>query len=137
LEHADPVRPYLRELWRVLKSDGRLLILVPNRRSIWARIDDTPFGHGNPYTLTQLFRLLRENQFTPLNTARGLFNLPSQRALNRSLTPAFEWLGPRIFPKFSGIIAVEAGKQVYATYPIRRKRAITSPVTAKLCFKGL
>lgn len=133
LEHADPVRPYLRELWRILKSDGHILMIVPNRRGLWAQMDNTPFGYGNPYTLNQLSKLLRDNQFTPQNTGHGLFILPSQRAIFRSLAPACEWLGQKVLRKFSGVIAIEAGKQVYATYPVRRKRPAPSPVIARLC----
>jgi SAM-dependent methyltransferase len=130
LEHADQVRPYLRELWRVLKSNGRLLILVPNRRSIWARVDETPFGHGNPYTMTQLSRLLRDNQFTPLNTARGLYALPCHFWLFTLLTPALEWLGNKILRKFSGVIAIEATKQVYAACSVRKRRVAGIPAVA-------
>src|SRR5262249_43948040 len=39
----DPVA-LLREIWRVLAAGGRLLIVVPNRRGVWARLDTTPFG---------------------------------------------------------------------------------------------
>ena len=46
------VEPYghderlLRELWRVLKDDGRLLVVAPNRMGLWAHVDSTPFGQG-------------------------------------------------------------------------------------------
>ncbi len=133
LEHADPVKPYLRELWRVLKSDGRILVIAPNRRGIWARVDDTPFGHGNPYTLNQLSKLLRDNQFTPLQTSHGLYVLPSQRAIFRSLATACEWIGPRLLSKFSGIVAIEASKEIYASYPVRRKRPAANPAIARIC----
>ena len=44
----------LREVWRVLAAGGRLLAVVPNRRGVWARIDTTPFGHGRPYSRSQI-----------------------------------------------------------------------------------
>src|SRR6516225_1310180 len=34
----DPIA-LLREVWRVLAGGGRLLIVVPNRRGVWARLD--------------------------------------------------------------------------------------------------
>jgi alpha-ketoglutarate-dependent 2,4-dichlorophenoxyacetate dioxygenase len=46
--------------------EGRLLLIVPNRRGIWARLDSTPFGHGRPYSRGQLERLLGDALFTPL-----------------------------------------------------------------------
>ena len=36
LEAADNARRLLRETWRVLKDDGRLLIVAPNRSGMWA-----------------------------------------------------------------------------------------------------
>ena len=50
LETSERVGPLLREIWRVLAPEGRLLLIVPNRRGIWARLDTTPFGHGRPYS---------------------------------------------------------------------------------------
>ena len=60
----DPIA-LLREVWRVLAAGGRLLIVVPNRRGVWARLDTTPFGHGRPYSRSQITQLLREAWFTP------------------------------------------------------------------------
>ena len=65
LEVAERAGPLLREMWRVLAPEGRLLIIVPNRRGLWARFDTTPFGHGRPYSRGQLERLLTDALFTP------------------------------------------------------------------------
>src|SRR5438270_7851947 len=50
IETSQNVAALLREVWRVLAAGGRLLVIVPNRRGVWARIDTTPFGHGHPYS---------------------------------------------------------------------------------------
>ncbi len=60
LEASERTGALLREMWRVLTPEGRLLLIVPNRRGVWARMDSTPFGHGRPYSRGQLERLLRE-----------------------------------------------------------------------------
>ena len=39
LEWSERTRALLRELWRVLAPNGRLLIIVPNRRGLWARVE--------------------------------------------------------------------------------------------------
>ena len=57
------VRPMLREVWRILAADGRLILVVPNRLGLWARLEHTPFGHGHPFTPPQLVALLTENLF--------------------------------------------------------------------------
>ncbi len=119
LEHAEQLRPLLREIWRVMAGGGRLLIVAPNRRGLWARLDRTPFGHGHPYTAAQLSRLLRDNLFTPLETRAGLFVPPFASRLWLTSAPAWERVGQRWFTRVAGVIMVEAGKQLYAPTAIR------------------
>ncbi len=119
LEGTEELRPMLREVWRVLTGHGRLLIVVPNRRGLWARREATPFGYGQPYTPGQLSRLLRDNLFTPLQTVRGLHLPPSQRRLLLRSAPAFEKLGNRWFRMIAGVLIIEAGKQIYAASATR------------------
>ena len=64
LEHAENPRETLKEIWRVLSPGGRLVIVVPNRRGVWARFEHTPFGTGRPFSRGQLNELLRETNFT-------------------------------------------------------------------------
>jgi len=124
LEHTGQPRQLLREAWRVLNGQGRLLIIVPNRRSMWAHLDSTPFGHGQPYTMTQLTTLLKSNLFTPVSTKRALYMAPSQSRLMMASAPFLDKIGNQVLQKFSGIVCVEAMKQVYAGTPMRvRKQA--------------
>jgi SAM-dependent methyltransferase len=120
LEHTEQLRPLLREIWRVLNPSGRVIVIVPNRRGIWARIDSTPFGHGHPYTAGQLSRLLRDNQFTPLATRSALYTPPVFSRLYLTSAGAWERLGERWFERFAGVVLVEAGKQLYAPTTVRR-----------------
>jgi SAM-dependent methyltransferase len=133
IESAEQLRPMLREIWRVMQDGGRLLIVVPNRRGIWARLDRTPFGNGRPYTLPQITRLVRDNLFTPVSTSHGLFMPPSRRRMLVSSAPAWENIGRRWFPHFGGVIFVEATKQIYAATPVsvrkRRGRRVYLPVS--------
>jgi SAM-dependent methyltransferase len=117
LETADQVRPLLREIWRVLAPEGRLLMIVPNRRSMWARLDSTPFGHGRPYSRGQLERLLGDAMFTPIDWTHALHMPPIERRFVLRSAASFERLGARITPTFGGVIIVEAKKEV--TAPIR------------------
>jgi SAM-dependent methyltransferase len=127
LEHTEQPRQLLREAWRVLSGQGRLLIIVPNRRSAWAHLDSTPFGHGQPYTMTQLTTLLKSNLFTPISTKRALYMFPSQSRLMMACAPFLDKIGNQILQKFSGIVCVEAMKQVYAGTPIRTRKHAPSP----------
>ncbi len=127
LECSEQLRPMLREIWRIMNDGGRLLLVVPNRTGIWARLDRTPFGHGLPYTPSQLARLLRDSMFTPVGSSFGLYMPPSQRRMAIAAAPAWERIGGRWFPRFGGVLVTEASKQIYAaspavTAPARRKR---------------
>lgn len=120
LEHAEHLHKYLREVWRVLTANGRVLIIVPNRRGVWARIEETPFGHGNPYTMTQLMTLLKENQFTPLRSSRTLYSLPTHSRVLKKLSILLEKAGPSLLSKFSGLICIEATKKIYCGLPEKK-----------------
>jgi SAM-dependent methyltransferase len=125
IENGEYQRDMLREIWRVLTGDGRLMVVAPNRRGIWARLERTPLGWGHPYSKAQLSRLLRDNMFTPTRSARALFMPPTRsRTLLRS-APAWERIGSRWFPTISGVVVLEAGKQLYASSlrPARRRFA--------------
>lgn len=120
LEGTERPATLLRELWRVLVPEGRLLIIVPNRRSVWARIDATPFGHGRPYSRSQLERLLVEGMFTPVSWGTALHLPPINRRLLLRSASAWERVGSRLWPGFGGVLVVEARKEVMA--PIGGKR---------------
>src|ERR1051326_489416 len=63
-------------VWRALAAGGRVLVIVPNRRGVWARIDTTPFGHGHPYSRPQITHLLRETWFTPTGWDEAVYLSP-------------------------------------------------------------
>ncbi len=122
LECSEQVRPLLAEIWRVLASGGRLVVVVPNRRGIWARLDRTPFGAGHPYTPTQLSTLLREVDFIPVGTAAALFIPPTASRMVLSAAGAWESVGERWFTGFAGVAMIEAAKQIYAKPKSAHKR---------------
>jgi SAM-dependent methyltransferase len=114
LEGTSLVYPMLREIWRVLKSGGRLLLAVPNRRGLWAHSDRTPFGTGQPYSAFQIKDTLRDQGFLVDRTFRALYLPPSQSRLMLSMADVLEKYGEKIFPGFGGLLLMEAGKQIYA-----------------------
>ena len=114
LECSEQLRPMLREIWRVLSGGGRVLVVAPNRRGLWARFERSPFGHGQPYSIGQLSRLLRDNLFTPRRSEHAVFVPPVRSRMVLAAAPALEKIGAKFFPAFSGITVVEAEKQIYA-----------------------
>lgn len=132
VEHSESLDALLREAWRVLDGEGRLLVVAPNRRGLWARFDRTPFGHGRPYSPSQLSRLLREHLFTPLEAREALYVPPTSWRWLLGTAPAWERLGQRWFPQVAGVNLLEAKKQLYAVRPLaarqRRKRVFVLPM---------
>ncbi len=122
IETGDSLQPMLRAVWRVLAGGGRLLVVVPNRRGIWARLERTPFGYGQPYSQAQISRLLRDNMFTPIQSLGVLYAPPTRSRMILSAAPALEEIGHRWFGHFSGLIMIEATKQIYAGTPVRIPR---------------
>lgn len=122
LETTEQVRPMMREIWRVMSGSGRLLVVVPNRRGIWARLDRTPFGHGQPYSAGQLSNLLRETMFTPVGSYKALFVPPARLRMILASAPAWEQLGMRGLVPFAGAVMIEATKQIYAGHAVEEKK---------------
>lgn len=130
VESSEQLRGMMREAWRVLRSNGRLLVVAPSRAGIWARSERTPLGWGRPYSSGQIKRLLRDCLFTPGDSARALYMPPIRRRLVLTSAPAMERLGDRLFPTFAGVLLVEATKQVYAVTPgkpVKPRRFVVLP----------
>jgi SAM-dependent methyltransferase len=122
LEMSQDATALLREVWRVLASGGQLLAVVPNRRGLWARMDTTPFGHGRPYSRSQITHLLRDAWFTPVAWGEALYVPPIRRGWFLRSAAAWERTGATISAPFAGVHIVEATKQVYRAIPARRER---------------
>ena len=84
LEMSNDPTALLREIWRVLASGGQLLAVVPNRRGLWARMDTTPYGHGRPYSRSQITHLLRDAWFTCTSSKRPSRSIARYRPSARS-----------------------------------------------------
>ncbi|AIK44495.1 methyltransferase domain protein [Brucella anthropi] len=132
LEYAENPTETLKEMWRVLAPNGRLVIVVPNRRGVWARFEHTPFGSGRPYSRTQLTTLLREANFTVSTVSDALHFPPATRRWMMRPCLALEGMGRRLWPVFSGVLVVEAQKRLYQGLPVaqRSSRRVFVPVLA-------
>src|ERR1700751_1070964 len=127
LENSTDPAGLLREVWRVLAAGGRLLAVVPNRRGLWARMDTTPFGHGRPYSRSQINQLLRETWFTPTGWREALYVPPVARGWFLRSAVAWERTGSTLSAPFAGVHMVEATKQVYRAIPARGGKSRAGP----------
>jgi SAM-dependent methyltransferase len=113
LEAADQPYEFLAEVWRILAPGGRMIVIAPSRAGVWARVDSTPFGHGQPYSRSQLRNLLRETMFSPLHWCEALYTPPFERPFLLRCAPVFEKVGARLALPGAGVHLVEATKQLY------------------------
>ena len=117
LESAEALRPLLRQLWRVLAPSGKLLLVAPNRTSLWAQVERSPFAHGRPFNRAQLDALLRDTLYAAdrWDSALMMPPLQSRRLLGRGIS--WEKIGRRVWPALAGVHIVEATKSMYALTP--------------------
>ena len=124
LEHADNARQTLREVWRLLKDDGRLIVVVPNRQGMWAYWENSPFGYGQPYSKGQLARLLVQPVFSGRASKLGFMRAAAELAAAAAHASIYgnAW-GHSLTPQFAGLTIAEATKDLHAVIPVKRQPA--------------
>ncbi|MEE9273028.1 MAG: methyltransferase domain-containing protein [Robiginitomaculum sp.] len=122
LEETPNFSVLLEEIWRVLKPEGRVVIIVANRSGLWARSDKTPFGAGRPFSRKQLSNALKNAKFVPLVRAGTLYCPPINSICEGRTAQVLESFGETVWPGFSGLVLVEAVKRLYAGRGVGDKR---------------
>lgn len=130
LEQTENAIETLREIWRVLAPNGKLIIIVANRRGLWAGSDATPFGSGEPYSRGQLHQIVTNAGFTCQSLSETLHFLPQKNLNIRRFSKLFEKMQKRFFPYFGGVLILEATKHINQGIPLlkRNSRRIFLPV---------
>jgi hypothetical protein len=97
--------------------------VAPNRVSLWAQVERSPFASGRPYNRGQLDRLLRESMFVPEHWDTALYFPPLR--VRRLVRSGFGWerVGRRFWPRLAGVHIVDATKSLYALVPPTKLRA--------------
>jgi len=113
LEFLDTPNETFQELWRVLKSNGRLILIVPNRMGLWARADNSPFGQGQPYSTKQVESFLRDNLFVHEQTEGALFIPPFKNNFLFRAADLFEKVGKVVYPGLGGVQVIEVFTQIF------------------------
>jgi SAM-dependent methyltransferase len=129
LEEARAPHAMLRELWRVMAPEGRLVVIAANRWSLWAQVGATPFGHGRPYSRTQLAALLSDAMFEPVVSARALYAPPVEGFATAA--NAFERVGEVLWPPLGGLVLMEAVKRLYASTARSEQRVLLAKAPAR------
>jgi SAM-dependent methyltransferase len=120
-EHIGDAEELMRELWRISAPNARLIVVVPRRRGMWAAADNQPFGDGNPFSRSQVERLLRDHSFVPEAWREALYLPPWNHRLVIRFARLFERFGRLFGPLFAGVIVVSARKELFPAVPRRKK----------------
>jgi SAM-dependent methyltransferase len=122
LETGESPGELLSEIWRILTPGGRLIAVAPNRRGVWARMDTTPFGQGQPFSRGQLTHVLREALFSPVHWSEALYVPPIPRHAFLKSAVAWERMGTTLSLPFAGVHVIEATKTLYRPVAVRAAR---------------
>lgn len=123
LETSPRPEDLVAEAWRVLKGQGRMILIVPHRASLWAAKDTTPFGMGQPYSVNQIKKLLKRHDFEVGRIDQALAAPPSMSNLYPKYAPFVERL-PNLF---GGVLIVEARKMIYSMRGVHAKASAPPP----------
>ncbi|MDA7568089.1 class I SAM-dependent methyltransferase [Emcibacteraceae bacterium] len=126
LEHTDYSKEMLREVWRTLAPGGRVIIIVPSRLGPWCRSEANPFGHGKPFSYSQLRQMLSKNMLSPTRQASALFLPPFKSRTMLTALSSLEKTGQRWWSQFAGVLIIETEKQIYATNPTEGHRMLVN-----------
>ncbi len=130
LEEADSPRQLLREAWRVMAPEGRIVIAVTNRRSLWSLVDSKPFGHGRPWTRRQLVSFLNDSLFQVTASTTAVHMPPLDWPLITAASKSWERAGEMLLPALGGVVLVEATKRLYANPSGSAGAPVTAAVKA-------
>lgn len=108
-ESSDPLQ-CLSQAGRVLAGNGRMVLVVPHRGSLWSSTSNTPFGHGRSFSPRQVFKLLEDAGFRITARAQALFTPPATWLARERSMEALEKTGSLFWPFFGGVLMVEAAK---------------------------
>ena len=139
LEFIPDHHSFLMEAGRVLKSAGKLILMVPHRRGLWLRTETTPFGHGTPFSKGQIFKLLKNTGLNPEKCTRSLFLPPIAYKLPKALSNQIEIVGEHLLQLLGGVLIVEATKMVYAEPKKNRaktKARLFAPVKSQSAYSS-
>jgi SAM-dependent methyltransferase len=125
IEFAEKPDVYMREIWRVLKGEGQLLLVLPNRAGGWARKDNTPFGQGYPFSPDQIEKILSETHFQIDKVEGALYFPPYEPKIRIGLMYRIfiEKIGA-IFMLNAGVLIIHASKHIYA--PTKGIKVVTA-----------
>lgn len=127
IETVESPADLLHEVCRVLSGPGRAILICPNRRGLWARMDTTPFGQGQPFSRRQLRQLLRETSLGAERWVETLYVPPIASQVFLRSAGMWDRLGVSLSLPFAGLHVVEVVRHQHRPVLVRQRRRAPQP----------
>ena len=88
-------------------------MIVPHRRSLWARADKTPFGQGTPFSRRQLRLIVEQAGFGQIQIKHSLYMPPFGTRLPVAIRRRFHSIGRIGWTMFGGVLIAVAKKRLF------------------------
>lgn len=136
LEFCQDEKEVLEECSRILKDDGRILTITPNRSGAWSHREISPLAWGKPYSHSQLEKAYQNSFIINTTSLNALFTPPTNRPWILKYCETFEKIGRKLQAPMSGVILMEGKKDIHAGAVVRsqeglNKRFILTPTRLK------
>lgn len=135
-EFSNDIIKFFNNLEELLVSNGRIIIISPNKSGLWRRGQKTPFGYGNATTAGQLQWSFKQVGFEVDYYSSALNFFPTQSRTILSLATKWERFGRNILPFLSGIHILEGHKNLFSGAIIKPSKARELLASAKLSVTG-
>lgn len=133
LENTYNMKSSLREIWRTLAPEGKLYLIIPNKKSSWYLSDKSPFSSGNGFSKKQITDLLNDS-FFEIQLIDRLVYFPNKDIFflqkHKNLIDKF---GSILFKYFNGVYLCIVKKKIYADISplIQTKKSLIKSIIKK------
>ncbi len=112
----------LKEIWRVLKCHGKVILCVPSKFGLWNKVGLSPFKGCSGSTLLSLMDQLDNASFMVTHMDRALYTPPCRVARIIRMAPHIEKIAKRYFSFLSSLYLIEARKSLLGLVPVQATR---------------
>ncbi len=134
LENTYNLKLSLREIWRTLAPEGKLYLIVPNKKSSWYISGKSPFSSGIGFSKNQINNLLNDSFFETQSIKRLVYFPNKNFFIVKKHKDLIEKLGSFFFKYFNGVYLCIVKKKIYAnlTSQIGLKKSLIKSITKKI-----
>ena len=134
LENTYNLQLSLREIWRTLAPEGKLYLIIPNKKSSWYLSSTSPFSSGSGFSKKQINNLLNDS-FFEIQSIERLVYFPNKNFLIvRKYKDLIDKIGSLFLKYFNGVYLCIVKKKIYAniTSQIQSKKSMIKSIIKKI-----